>query len=1229
MKKYIALSAFNQSLIFISVLIILFSCSQNGKKQTATAKKQDSLPLPRATIIANLPDSNSPRETFLSEAPQPLMVAIPTKPGKSYIAESSGGYETIQLLPPPKHTFTYKITQLPIAPEAQAAGFFTTYDTEDGLALDAILCSMEDKKGNLWFGTAGGGVSKFNGKYFLNYTTVQGLAYNTVNVIYEDKSGNLWFGTSGGGVSKYDGRYFVNFSEEQGLASNSVSSVLEDNKGNIWFGTGDGVSKYDGKIFKTFTNVQGLGDNSVWSIIEDKKGNLWFGTNGGVSEYDGKSFKNYTPADGLPAKAVLCMVQDKSGIFWFGTRGGGVSKFDGKSIVNYTTEDGLAGNKVVSMMEDRTGNLWFGTYGGGVSKYNGTFFVNFTTSQGLAGDVVAGITEDKTGNLWFGLYGGGVSKYNGKSFVNYTTAHGLANNVVRSIAEDKSGNLWFGTNGGGISKYDGHSFENYSTAQGLPSNLCYCITEDKNGILWFGTLGGGLIKLDGKSFTNYTTLQGLASNGINCIAEDNIGNLWIGTNGGGLSKFNGKSFVNFTTAQGLANNTVQCMASDKSGNLWFGTNEGMSKFDGKSFVNYTTEQGLVNNIINSITLDESDNLWIGTEEGLSLLRSENAAGVNSALKGNEIFSGQLFENFTTNNGLPDSYVTQVIQDNKNKYYVGTNLGICELLNRNTLNGNQNEWIVGKTFNTQTGYPVKDVNVGQNTLFKDSKGIIWIATGSDKTGLVRFNPAEVHSNPTPPVLVIHNVKINNESMAWNNLHALSKRKVHDSTAVSNAAQPGITEEITTFGKFLSEAERNSMGQKFSGIRFKGINKWYPVPENLVIPHQYNSIGFEFTAIDPGGRFLIKYQYILEGSDKDWSPISNKSFANFDNLFEGTYTFRLKAQNTDGIWSQPIEYTFVVLPPWWRTWWMYLIYLFAFLAALRLFSKWRERRIMKEKEALENKVMDRTEQLNQSLEQLKSTQAQLIQSEKMASLGELTAGIAHEIKNPLNFINNFSEVNNELIDEMKDELAVGNQQLAIEIADDIKQNLEKINQHGKRADAIIKGMLQHSRSSSGQKELADINTLCDEYLRLCYHGLRAKDKSFNSAMKTDFDNSIGNINIIPQDIGRVVLNLLTNAFYAVDEKKKQQPEGYEPTVSISTKKIGEKVEIKVSDNGNGIPMHVMEKIFQPFFTTKPTGQGTGLGLSLSYDIITKGHGGELKAETKEGEFTTFRIDLPMQS
>lgn len=304
-----------------------------------------------------------------------------------------------------------------------------------------------------------------------------------------------------------------------------------------------------------------------------------------------------------------------------------------------------------------------------------------------------------------------------------------------------------------------------------------------------------------------------------------------------------------------------------------------------------------------------------------------------------------------------------------------------------------------------------------------------------------------------------------------------------------------------------------------------------------------------------------------------------------------------------------------------------------------EKEKQALLASQNEELEKQVEERTVELRQSLENLKTTQTQLVQAEKMASLGELTAGIAHEIQNPLNFVNNFSDLNAELLDELKQELEAGNNAEVLKILQDLKENEKKITHHGKRADAIVKGMLQHSRSGNGQKEPTDINALCDEYLRLAYHGLRAKDKSFNAKLDTHFDEAIGKISVVPQDLGRVLLNLFTNAFYSVMQKKKHAsaslPAGqagsaggeFEPVVSVTTKKSDNRVEIKVRDNGMGIPQKILDKIYQPFFTTKPTGEGTGLGLSMSYDIITKGHNGELKAETREGEFAEFTIILPI--
>ncbi len=295
-------------------------------------------------------------------------------------------------------------------------------------------------------------------------------------------------------------------------------------------------------------------------------------------------------------------------------------------------------------------------------------------------------------------------------------------------------------------------------------------------------------------------------------------------------------------------------------------------------------------------------------------------------------------------------------------------------------------------------------------------------------------------------------------------------------------------------------------------------------------------------------------------------------------------------------------------------------------VKVLSAEKEQMLISQNIELEEKVKQRTAELHLSLEDLKSTQGMLIQKEKMASLGELTAGIAHEIQNPLNFVNNFSEVNKELLIELKEGIQSGKMDNVIDLTDDLIANEEKINIHGKRADSIVKSMLQHSRLSAGQKEATDINALTDEYLRLSYHGLKAKDKTFNSKLDTVFDPSLPMANIVSQDIGRVLLNLFNNAFYAVMEKSKMKISGYEPLVSVSTSQSGNKIHIKITDNGIGIPANIRDKIFQPFYTTKPTGQGTGLGLSLSYDIVTKGHDGELTVQSSPGEGAVFFITLP---
>ena len=420
------------------------------------------------------------------------------------------------------------------------------------------------------------------------------------------------------------------------------------------------------------------------------------------------------------------------------------------------------------------------------------------------------------------------------------------------------GNLWFGTDGGGVSRYDGKSlpagqasFTNFTTEQGLANNTVLSITEDKRGNLWFGTQGGGVSRYDGKSFTNYTTEQGLANNNVRSIIEDKMGNLWFGTHGGGVSRYDGnrveaiergekiplsdqqdlkrengklvKSFTNFTTAQGLANNNVRCITEDKMGNLWFGTQGGgVSRFDGKSlpagqarFTNFTTAQGLPDDFVTQITITKEQGIAIGTNFGVGVLVSFSPKHTLSGAVGLSTDGKQ--------NNIPAQ----------------NNMSNEELKNYSP---------VIEIYNSSTGYPVKDVNAGQNCMFSDSKGIIWMGTGSDKTALVRFDYAALNKNNKPPAVFIQSIKINNENICWYNLVGSRESGVR-SEKENNDSATVAQQEIMTFGTVLSEQKRDTLRQRFSGIKLDGITKFYPLPENLVLPYEHNNVTIDFAAIEP--------------------------------------------------------------------------------------------------------------------------------------------------------------------------------------------------------------------------------------------------------------------------------------------------------------------------------------------------------------------------------------------
>ncbi|MBK9490685.1 MAG: hypothetical protein IPO07_19280 [Haliscomenobacter sp.] len=567
--------------------------------------------------------------------------------------------------------------------------------------------------------------------------------------------------------------------------------------------------------------------------------------------------------------------------------------------------------------------------------------------------------------------------------------------------------------------------------------------------------------------------------------------------------------------------------------------------------------------------DKSGNIWFGTRFGLNMLSQRKLVEFTQKVKYGQLKAGDVFfKNYTYEDGF---------------------LGI---------------------------------GCNSNALCEAEDGTIWIGANDRLTAYHPPTGKEIAS--IAPNIQLNGIALFNQNIAWASL-------------ASSVLQSASAKEKESQNNFFVKDTTLTLGNgvKVGNFTFDGLSPWYNLPEHLSLAYNNNYVTFHFIGITMAQPKKVKYQYKLEGMDQNWSALTDRNEAPYGNLPQGNYIFKVKAMNSEGVWSDESTYTFSIRPPWWQTWWAYCLYALLIGGSIGWYVQSRSKALRREKSILEKKVALRTVQLEQkstelekSLENLKSTQNQLIQSEKLASLGELTAGIAHEIQNPLNFVNNFAEVSAEMLGEMKEEIKAGNTSEVIAIADDLEQNLSKINHHGQRASSIVKGMLEHSRASTGVKEPTDLNALADEYLRLAYHGLRAKDSSFNATMETHFDPDLPLVSVIPQDIGRVLLNLINNAFYAVNEKAKMGIEGYHPIVTITTNRVEKGIELKVQDNGNGIPDAIKDKILQPFFTTKPTGQGTGLGLSLAYDIVTKGHGGTLKIESTEGVGAEFLIVLPFQ-
>jgi len=1101
------------------------------------------------------------------------------------------------------------------------SGNFTQFTEKDGLPGVQVNNILVDKLGYIWVGTVNG-LARFDGytfnRFYFNPNDTNTLHGLIIWGMFEDRSGQIWIGSEPSYLDVYnpiDQKFrqykFPNQLSNQGEIRGDVQDICEDDNGRMYFGlgtqNGDSISTpllykdaYEEKL-KIFPVPADIHLLNIYRLKKDNSGNVWIlgwtgfskiNKEGKLSQFRLELLENeFARNNDYPGD----MIFDQQGHMWLisqqlrlydvDLQTGNYKTWYSKEL--YRTADFYwAPRKIVF---DKDENIWIGTNGGlqFFDRKTGQFAM-FTTGpqKELEHAVITDLSFDGFGSLWIGTIASGLIKYDVKSLLkSYTYESGdqasLTYGWANNIYEAADGKIWITTSGSektsGINILDpGTGVSRKITFPQIQNRIngLSAIWESGPGDVYFGTYLGDVRKFSEKTLAVETIiLPGIPDRTrINYHYKDSRGNEWLCTFSGVFKKdkdsdtYKQYNLSRISGSNELSNETTRVYESKKHG-LWILTNNGLFLY------NYTNDK------IERYGFDKNAGDIFVTQDINSLY--EDADGIlwvgtwSGGLSKCNVETKKI-KTYTRNEGLPSMSIQGILPDDKNNALW---LSTFEGLSRYNLKTEQ--------FNN---FSIADGIQGQ--LFSDgsylkTSGGLFVFGGSN--GITIFNPDDVNKSSIPPKVFLTDLKLFNTSIIPGE-DALLKKPIYE------------TDKIT-------------------------------------LSYNQNNLSLEYLALHYSNPSLNKYSYKLEGYDNEWRDVGNQHVAFYPNLPPGEYTFHVKAANDKGVWNEDgAKLHITVNPPWWKTAWAYILYaVLALIIGFAIDRYVRRRFVQKERERSRARELEQAKEIEKAYHELKVTQAQLIQSEKMASLGELTAGIAHEIQNPLNFVNNFSEVNTELIEEMKHELNTGNNNEAIAISNNIKENQEKISHHGKRADAIVKGMLMHSRTSSSVKEPTDINALADEYLRLAYHGLRAKDKSFNAIMKTDFDSSIGMINIVPQDIGRVILNLITNAFYAVSHPlpPKEGPD-YEPIVSVSTKKTippsggrgieGSTVEIRIKDNGPGIPRDVVDKIFQPFFTTKPTGQGTGLGLSLSYDII-KAHGGELRVNTKEGEGTEFIIILPI--
>ena len=1075
---------------------------------------------------------------------------------------------------------------------------------------------------------------------WINITSEDGLPTNSISSIVQGANGFIYIGTWNGAF-RFDGRNFIEIDHRDNRL------LTPDSKGGVWISNDDGNVLYYHPAIDSIREYVIPDPQRFTGVTIDEADNLWLEGKRGVMLLDPESGE-VTMEEQLEGWVSVIQVSETDELLF------NIRLQDGGLKIGRRTVDGQYSYEDYPLDENQEGNPYLlDNYGQGILSYreSGAFLFNdfgwamreaaeadwtfYPYTDARTGNNVRSVLYDPAGYVWIGQRGGlsririddNTTTYFEHDPKNPSSILEANKQSISDLMLDRQGNLWAGIFSRGLSVLNTHSsdFGLALKANGDPYLDVLAALEQEDGSYWLGervfpinglwylTPEGDVIRSFGSSSFDpppgRTISNQLSHPFVWTLAETSDGSIWAGTyspgGGGGLNRIKPGSdqVIRWAADPGdpdaIPSNGARIMLKDGKDRLWiYGSDYGTYIMDTEtekvSFPKYDFGNGLTERFDPYMITQKGDIIIGQRNPKRYLLVDVNTLDATPFGVGvhqqNMVWLRHLDDNgriwFTTKDGFgslnetytevdyfveynsedfPDVKIELVNSDEDGVLWFGTTMGIIRF-DPNTGDWHQYGYERGLQGNRFENYMP----------YKGPSGKLYFGGFG---GVNIFDPAEITSNPIPPEMSFTALRL-------------------DGDLVRSSKDGAIKTSIE-------------------------------VADEVIVGSEYSSFTIDFSALHFSNYKSNKYQYRLEGFDDDWRDGGNIGTATYTNLFPKKYTLFIKGSNLDGIWSDGSDsIDIIVLPPWYMTWWAYVSYLVLFcLALLGLYRYQRNRTIRIEREKTKDRELAQAREIEKAYKDLKATQAQLIHSEKMASLGELTAGIAHEIQNPLNFVNNFSEVSTEMLEEIKEEIKEGNTSDALEIIDDLNVNLEKINHHGGRASGIVRSMLHHSRGSSTEKELTDMNQLADEYLRLSYHGLRAKDKTFNASYHANLDEDVPKIKVVPQDIGRVLLNLINNAFYAVDQRKRTNTNaGYSPSVEVATKEVSNGLEIRVIDNGTGISAKAREKIFQPFFTTKPTGQGTGLGLSLSYEIV-KAHGGDIKVESEVGVGTEFVVILPV--